>query len=186
MIYLLVAIRAEFPEKLIPKKYKDKIKIIYMGIGVLNAYSTLSMLSLTSKDIIINLGSAGTNNKILLNQVVGCKIFFMEEYSVFSPYKLKLNSYSSNLPLRRIHFKFSHINFKFCYTYLKFSSKIKYEVIDMEAFGLAKYCNQNKLPFLSLKYISDSGKIKDWERQLDEGAKRLKKELVKLLKINNI
>jgi len=56
----------------------------------------------------------------------------------------------------------------------------EYNVIDMEAFALAKVAEQEKIDFLSLKYISDGADgnaADDWTQEVKKASIALKREL---------
>ena len=58
----------------------------------------------------------------------------------------------------------------------------EYNVIEMEAFALAKVCKEEKLPFLCLKYISDGADgnaVDDWSTEVKKAAQKLRENLLK-------
>lgn len=53
------------------------------------------------------------------------------------------------------------------------SVKVQCDVVDMEAFALAKVCHMEGLPFLSVKYITDGcdhNAHNDWSENLHRAA----------------
>ena len=51
------------------------------------------------------------------------------------------------------------------------------DVVDMEAYALAKTCRNLEIDFVSYKYISDDGNADDWEKNCGNGVKEFKKVL---------
>ena len=55
------------------------------------------------------------------------------------------------------------------------------EVVDMEAYALAKVCYNYKKPFVSFKYITDGADEQaheDWEKNLADGIEEFKKQVL--------
>ena len=58
------------------------------------------------------------------------------------------------------------------------------EVVDMEAYALAKVCHLHNIPFISFKYITDGADEQaneDWEANLASGIVEFKKKVLDLL-----
>ncbi len=51
------------------------------------------------------------------------------------------------------------------------------DVVDMEAYAIAKVCYLNKIDFVSYKYITDEGDASDWKKNCNKGIKEFKKVL---------
>ena len=59
------------------------------------------------------------------------------------------------------------------------------EVVDMEAYALAKVCYLYDIPFISFKYITDGADEQaheDWEKNLADGIEVFKEKILKELK----
>ena len=48
---------------------------------------------------------------------------------------------------------------------------INTDVVDMEAYAIAKVCFINKIEFISFKYITDDGNPDDWKHNCSKGIK---------------
>ena len=58
----------------------------------------------------------------------------------------------------------------------------EYNVIEMEAFALAKVSKEENIPFLCLKYISDGADgnaVDDWSTEVKKAAQKLRETLLK-------
>ena len=56
------------------------------------------------------------------------------------------------------------------------------EVVDMEAYALAKVCHKRDIPFVSFKYITDGADEQaheDWEANLADGIEVFKEKVLK-------
>ena len=51
------------------------------------------------------------------------------------------------------------------------------DVVDMEAYAIAKVCYLNKVDFVSFKYITDDGDADDWKKNVNKGIKEFKQIL---------
>ena len=71
----------------------------------------------------------------------------------------------------------------FCYTGDSFATDLTPydDVVDMEAYALAKTCRNLGKDFVSYKYISDDGNADDWEKNCGKGTKEFKKLLNEIL-----
>lgn len=56
---------------------------------------------------------------------------------------------------------------------LQTGPKPPWSVVDMEGYALARVCRSLDIPFFSIKYVTDSGKVSDWEAMLDSASKTL-------------
>ena len=55
------------------------------------------------------------------------------------------------------------------------------EVVDMEAYALAKVCFKNKIPFIAFKYISDGADenaASNWEKNVKKGDEIFKSNIL--------
>ena len=55
--------------------------------------------------------------------------------------------------------------------------RVDMDVVDMEAYALAKTCRNFEIDFVSYKYISDDGNADDWEKNCGKGVEKFKKVL---------
>lgn len=162
----------------------DHCKKLICGIGKVNAaYELTKALQQSRPEIIINVGSAGSNF-FERGTVVCCTKFIQRDMDVrglgyelyetpFStePIALEYGLCAEGLPQGICgtgdNFEMSH------------SAKV-YNVVDMEAFALAHVAKKENIPFLCLKYISDGadgGAADDWAIQVHKAAEALRKVL---------
>ncbi len=160
---------------------------VFVGIGKVKAtYNLTKAIQKFNPDLIINLGTAGSTT-FDRGSVVNCSRFIQRDMDVralgFQKFETPLSNESilleygliiENLPNGICgsgdQFEMEHIN-------------PEYNVIDMEAFALAKVAEYEKIDFLCLKYISDGADgnaADDWTQEVKKASITLRRELDKL------
>jgi len=160
---------------------------VFVGIGKIKAtYNLTKAIQKSVPDLIINLGTAGST-AFDRGNVVNCNRFIQRDMDVralgfqkfetpFSDepvlleYGLKIENLPNGICGSGDQFEIEHIN-------------REYNVIDMEAFALAKVAEQEEIDFLCLKYISDGADgnaADDWTIEVQKASVSLRRELDKL------
>ena len=145
---ILVALEQE-----LPKSYLPGWKIIYTGVGKVNASFAISRSYLDYKpEYVVNYGTAGSLNKNISGLI---------EVSKF---------YQRDMDVRGLGFKLGETPFddvnEIIYSdegfscgsgdsFVKNKIEIDVDLVDMEAYALAKVCHLHNVPFISFKYITD-------------------------------
>ena len=144
----------------------------HVGVGKINAtYNTLRLINIYKPKIVINYGTAGAiNNK--LSGIVECTKFFQRDMDVRSlDFKLGETPFDTMKEIITSKKGYS------CGTGDSFVNKkieIKTDVVDMEAYAIAKVCKLQNIDFKCFKYISDNAdknSTKDWNQNLKMGTK---------------
>jgi len=163
---ILVALEEELPESMLPE-----FIIEYTGVGKINAtYRTLEVIQKYNPKKIINFGTAGTLNKniIGLNEI---KIFMQRDMDAS-----KLGFKLGETPFDDIFTIKLSDNGLSCGTGDNFVSekpKIKTDLVDMEAYAIAKICLIKKIEFKCFKYVSDNADEKagdTWKENINKGC----------------
>jgi len=162
----------------------ENYKKVFVGIGKVKAtYNLTKAIQEVKPDLIINLGTAGST---IFNRgsVVNCSRFIQRDMDVralgfkkfetpFSDepvileYGLKIENFPNGICGSGDQFEMEHIN-------------PEYNVIDMEAFALAKVAEYENIDFLCLKYISDGADgnaADDWTQEVKKASIALRREL---------
>lgn len=163
----------------------DGADTVFTGIGKVNAvYHLLKGISLYQPDIVINLGTAGSS-RFERGQVVCCTDFYQRDMEVTALGFGKFETPFSHEPaLLRYGIEIPNVPKGICGSGDSFEmehSNPEYNVIDMEAFALAKVCEREKIPFLCLKYISDGADgnaVSDWNEEIRKASAKLFEALV--------
>lgn len=163
----------------------SEFNTLYTGVGKVNAaYRLTKSIQQHKPDVVINLGTAGSTvfNK---GSVVCCNEFIQRDMEVtalgfqkfetpFSndeivlKYGLELGSLPKGICGSGDQFEMEHLNHE-------------YNVIEMEAYALAKVCKEEQTPFLCLKYISDGADgnaVDDWNAEVKKAAAALRESIL--------
>jgi adenosylhomocysteine nucleosidase len=133
----------------------------YSGLGMVNAASRLTEFLMTEKpDRVINLGTAGSMS-IPMGELVEVEYLVQRGHVVsFIRQRKKLST-------------ITHFNKVTCgtadFVEVEKSANTLYQVMDMEALAFAQVCEAAKIPFHSIKYVTDSSDLNtldDWKRNI--------------------
>ena len=143
----------------------------HTGIGKINAtYNALRLINIHKPKIIINYGTAGALNKELKG-IVECTKFYQRDMDVRG-----LGFELGETPFDKINEIIISKNGFSCGTGDSFVNKkidINVDLVDMEAYALAKVCMLENIEFKCFKYISDNADENadnDWNKDLAKGA----------------
>ena len=169
----------------------DDYDVLYTGVGKVNATFALTRKfgkfgSHIPYDLIINYGTAGSR-KIKKKTLVDCTKFIQRDMDVTgigfmrgeTPFEdnppITIESKSNFNPIGRKATCGSGDNF------VEDKSQYYGEVVDMEAYALAKVCFNYDVPFISFKYITDGADEQaheDWEVNLAGGIVEFKEKIL--------
>ena len=163
---ILVAIEDELKRSDLPN-----YQIEYIGIGKVNAvFNTLNAIEKHSPHQIINFGTAGSLDTKIKGLVEASR-FFQRDMDV-SPLGFEVGQ----TPFEQdIEITFGREGVT-CGTGDKFvtsTPKLKTDIVDMEAFAIAKVCKLKNIDFRCFKYISDNANNEakdDWVDNVSLGA----------------
>ena len=148
----------------------------HIGVGKINAtYNSLKLINLYKPKMVINYGTAGALNS-KLKDIVECTKFYQRDMDVTG-----LNFKLGETPFDKIREITTSESGYSCGTGDSFvDNKIgmNVDVVDMEAYAIAKVCQLEKIQFKCFKYISDNADTNapnDWNKNLEIGAKKFKK-----------
>tara|TARA_B100000131_G_scaffold312467_1_gene346589 strand:- start:134 stop:733 length:600 start_codon:yes stop_codon:yes gene_type:complete len=169
--------------------------ILYTGVGKVNAtYSLTKRLAVEGsinhdarKTLVINYGTAGSR-KIKKKTLVDCTKFVQRDMDVTGLGFMRGETPFEEEP----HIIECYNNEDFnpigrnatCGTgdcFVEDKSQYYGEVVDMEAYALAKVCRNFDVPFISFKYITDGADDsahEDWENNLSDGILEFKKKVL--------
>jgi len=144
----------------------------HVGVGKINAtYNTLKLINIHKPKIIINYGTAGAINS-KLKGLVECTKFYQRDMDVRG-----LDFKLGETPFDKIKEIITSKDGYSCGTGDSFVNKnidMETDVVDMEAYAIAKVCKLENIEFKCFKYISDNADqnaSKDWNTNLILGAK---------------
>ena len=152
----------------------------HIGVGKINAtYNTLKLIQIHNPKIIVNYGTAGAINT-KLKGIVECTKFYQRDMDVRG-----LDFKLGETPFDKVNEIIISDNGYSCGTGDNFvNQKIEMEVdvVDMEAYAIAKVCMLENIEFKCFKYISDNADENannDWNTNLALGAEAFAKMINK-------
>jgi len=168
--------------------------VIYTGVGKVNATMTLvdrlTDYNYVKPDLVINYGTAGSR-KIKKKTLVDCTKFVQRDMDVTGLGFLRGETPFEQDPpviIQPQNIDFNPIGRNAtCGTgdcFVEDKSQYYGEVVDMEAYALAKVCYLYGVPFISFKYITDGADEQaheDWEANLADGIVEFQKKVLDLL-----
>lgn len=160
----------------------DNLPVIFTGVGKVNAsYHLLKAIHHHQPSHIINLGSAGSNY-FSAGTVVHCRRFVQRDMNATA---LGFELYSTpfdEAPATELQYgnHIAPLPEAVCGTGDSFYTEGKnssFNIVDMEAYALAKTCLLEKVPFTCIKFITDGADgtaAKDWNDALTLAAEKLR------------
>ena len=167
MILILVALKKELSVKDLPDRH-----IHYTGVGKINAsVKTLEVIKDYSPTLIINYGTAGTLNE-KLEGLVEVNRFFQRDMDATS---LGFNIGQTPFDdIDEINFGNDGFSCGSGDSFVTQTPKLKTDLVDMEAYAIAKICYMKNVKFRCFKYISDNANAEandDWSENVSAGKK---------------
>ena len=188
-VLIVCALKVETQEQL------NDYDVLYTGVGKVNATFELTRKfgkygSHIPYDLVINYGTAGSR-KIKKKTLVDCTKFIQRDMDVTGLGFMRGETpFEQNPPfiIQQQNVDFNPIGRNAtCGTGDNFAEdKTQYygEVVDMEAYALAKVCYLYDVPFISFKYITDGADEQaheDWEANLADGIEVFKEKVLAFL-----
>ena len=178
----------------------DDYDVIYTGVGKINAtfhlHSKLGQIYDSYQvlpKLVINYGTAGSR-ELPIGELVDCTKFIQRDMNVsgmgfhrgqtpFEDIEIVLDSNSEFNPIGKHYVCGTGDNFVDdvpleAYT---FGDNWMCDVVDMEAYALAKVCYHYDISFISFKYITDNAdehSVGDWEDNLGKGIVEFKERIL--------
>ena len=151
----------------------------FTGVGKINAtYNLTKIINKHKPKEIINFGTAGAIDK-KLNGIIECTKFYQRDMDVTGLMNLKIGQ----TPFDDISEVINSKNGYSCGSGDSFVTgqiAIKVDVVDMEAYALAKVCRLENINFRCFKFISDNADetaSTDWIKNCEKGAELFKHKL---------
>ena len=169
----------------------DNWNTLYSGVGKVNATykltERLTDYNYAKPKLVINYGTAGSR-KIKKGQIVDCTKFVQRDMDVTGlGFMRGQTPFENNIPiiLDYDHIEFNPIGRKASCgsgdNFVEDRTNYYGEVVDMEAYALAKVCHYFNIPFISFKYITDGAdeqSHEDWEENCSDGIKGFKDKVL--------
>ena len=154
----------------------------FTGVGKINAtYNLKKIIDKCKPSEVINFGTAGSLKKNLKG-IIECTKFYQRDMDVSSLMDFKIGQ----TPFDNINEIINSNDGFSCGSGDNFVTKkieIDVDVVDMEAYALAKVCKLENITFRCFKFISDNADEdagNDWVKNCEKGAKLFKYKLQEL------
>lgn len=177
MTLLLMAVPQESNGLIEALAEKANLKLVFTGIGLLAAAAkTAEVIAEYKPSHILNLGTAGSRH-LETGQLIECVKF--------------VNRTTNILPMLTTHYfseAITDLQQVDCGSadFIDFTETAgQFTVLDMEAYAIAFVCQQMKVKFNSVKYVTDNsqGDVgKKWREHLNVGAVALSQQLKQMLR----
>jgi adenosylhomocysteine nucleosidase len=175
------------------QKQFDALNVLFCGVGKVNAAYRLThtlgywrQRNNTVPRIVLNLGSAGSTH-FQRGTIVNCTKFVQRDFDVTALGHAPFMTPGETLPATLTNgLRFEGFPEGTCGTGDNFSTDnqmVEWNVVDMEAYALAKVCAYENIPFACLKYITDGGDESaagDWKDSLSGTAALLREAVNKI------
>ena len=164
----------------------DHPNLYISGCGKVNAamvtmeiikYSELTQQPITT---IINYGTAGSTTGV--TGLVDCTKFYQRDMDVRPlGFQIGETPFDDDPPVIDFSYMDNPIGKKLsCGTgdsFVTSGDGIETDVVDMEAYAIAKVCYNYNIEFISFKHITDDGNPDDWKENYNKGIKLFKEML---------
>ena len=180
-VLLIIALKEELPRNLLPE-----FNIEYCGVGKINAtYKALEIISKYEPKLIINFGTAGSLRKNLFGLHEVSHFFQRDMDATALGFKIGVTPFEerSVIDFGRIGLSCSSGD-----NFVSSPPELKTDLVDMEAYAIAKVCVLKNVQFMCFKYVSDNadgGASKNWKANASLGATAFK-DMVKNLDLQTM
>ena len=152
----------------------------HIGVGKINAtYNTLKLIQIHKPKTIVNYGTAGAINT-KLKGIVECTKFYQRDMDVRGlDFKLGETPFDK---VKEIIISDSGYSCGTGDSFVNQKIEMEVDVVDMEAYAIAKVCMLENIEFKCFKYISDNADENannDWNTNLALGAEAFAKMINK-------
>lgn len=148
-------------------------EVLYTGVGKVNAtYALTRRLMQSPVGAVLNLGSAGSHVHAR-GSLLGADRFVQHDMDVTGlGFALGATPFDAHPPMLNVAPRYPHLLHGICASGDRFVQQkllLDCDMVDMEAYALAKVAMAENLPFASVKYITDGADgaaANDWQENL--------------------
>ena len=148
-------------------------KFHHTGVGKINAaIKLIELIHLYKPNQVINYGTAGSLKREI-SGLIECTTFIQHDMDARGLLNFKLGETPFD-PISVISFSSDGYTCASGDHFVQSSLEIQCDLVDMEAYALAKVCKLNNIEFECYKYISDytnESSNSDWQENCSKGAK---------------
>lgn len=168
MIYILVALESEFE---LPDIDFGKYAVCYTGVGKVNAAFAATKCGMQGNcERIINYGTAGALNKDLIGQLHEIGTVYQRDIDARPLTPLGTTPYDK-VGEAELKLSDNSVTLSTGDNFVTSIPEIVTDLVDMEAYAIAKVCHKFTIPFTCVKYASDFADENAAEHWKDNVAK---------------
>ena len=180
-VLLIIALKEELPRNLLPE-----FNIEYCGVGKINAtYKALEIISKYEPKLIINFGTAGSLRKNLFGLHEVSHFFQRDMDATALGFKIGVTPFEERSV---IDFGRTGLSCSSGDNFVSSPPELKTDLVDMEAYAIAKVCVLKSVQFMCFKYVSDNADgsaSKNWKANASLGATAFK-DMIKNLDLQTM
>ncbi|PQM63194.1 MAG: 5'-methylthioadenosine nucleosidase [Rhodobacteraceae bacterium] len=180
-VLLIIALKEELPRNLLPE-----CNIEYCGVGKINAtYKALEIISKYEPKLIINFGTAGSLRKNLFGLHEVSHFFQRDMDATALGFKIGVTPFEERSV---IDFGRTGLSCSSGDNFVSSPPELKTDLVDMEAYAIAKVCVLKNVQFMCFKYVSDNADesaSKNWKANASLGATAFK-DMIKNLDLQTM
>ena len=180
-VLLIIALKEELPRNLLPE-----FNIEYCGVGKINAtYKALEIISKYEPKLIINYGTAGSLRKNLVGLHEVSHFFQRDMDATALGFKIGVTPFEERSV---IDFGRTGLSCSSGDNFVSSPPELKTDLVDMEAYAIAKVCVLKNVQFMCFKYVSDNADgsaSKNWKANASLGATAFK-DMIKNLDLQTM
>ena len=172
MKYILVALKDELPDHDLDS---SEYQVWYTGVGKINAAMWATMACIQHDcETVINYGTAGSLNNELIDKLVQVGQVKQRDMDARPVSDLGITPFEELGTPGTIVIGTSPHTLSTGDNFVKEKPELESDIVDMEAYAIAKTCLKEEVSFRSWKYISDAAdenSANDWEENVHKGNK---------------
>ena len=180
-VLLIIALKEELPRNLLPE-----FNIEYCGVGKINAtYKALEIINKYEPKLIINFGTAGSLRKNLFGLHEVSHFFQRDMDATALGFKIGVTPFEERSV---IDFGRTGLSCSSGDNFVSSPPELKTDLVDMEAYAIAKVCVLKNVQFMCFKYVSDNADesaSKNWKANASLGATAFK-DMIKNLDLQTM
>ena len=174
MIYVIVALESELPRKFFYENTTRNYEIVYTGVGKVNAAIAITgLLANAPHASFINYGTAGTLTPELAGNLLEVGTIYQRDMDARPQAVLGTTPFETGNLQSEISVSNSPITLSTGDNFVKSTPELFTDLVDMEAYALAKACKRYKANFTCIKYASDfadENAAEHWAENVSKGA----------------
>ena len=180
MLYILCALEAEVPSLRLP----TNTRLVFTGVGKVNAaYVATKSVLRPDCAAILNYGTAGTLNTKFAQQFLSVARIRQRDIDARPLMEIGNTPFETGPTQGEIILQETGVTLSTGDNFVKSPPIVQSDIVDMEAYAIAKVCMREAVPFTCVKYVTDLANedaSADWQSNVAAGQTAFQSYLDKL------